>query len=304
MKRTAQAALFVAALFGLIAAQAEDTAPLLTPPLTPSEKAADAPPPAKPSGWFILKWMEKPAANGPSKQAKPEDVTQFIQVHAFEREANDATFQKTLEQLREGDVLAYRMGKWEARKKIFTGKLNNVAYRLYKYGHLAIVVRDPEDMSKLRIFSSESFKGANMREGLDTLRTHSFDVYRLDKWSRVDRARLNEFVQIAMKKSGKWYGYDFSGMFGLWNSNLKPTKPEEVGHDYICSTIVLTALQYSGVELDAYKRSGLLDLVTPGQVVASKGRIITPPEVTFDVELAQREPQNPTQNPETPALPC
>ena len=290
MNRLAQTFLLFCALFSLLAAHAEDAAPVV-----PTEKAADATaekPPAKPSGWFILKWMEKPGANGPSKRAKPEDVTQFIQVHAFEREANDATFEKTLEQLREGDVLAYRMGKWEARKKIFTGKLNNVAYRLYKYGHLAIVVRDPEDMSRLRIFSSESFKGPNMREGLDTLRTHSFDVYRLDKWSRVDRTRLNEFVQIAMKKAGKWYGYDFSGMFGLWNSNLKPTKPEDIGHDYICSTIVLTALQYSGVELDAYKRGGLLDLVTPAQVVASKGRIITPPEVTFDVELAQREPKN------------
>ena len=238
----------------------------------------------KASGWFILKWMEKPSANGPSKQASPEDLAQFKQVHAFDHGANDAVFKNTLDQLREGDVLAYRMGKWEARKKIFTGKLNNVAYRLYKYGHLAIVVRDPEDMSKLRIFSSESFKGPNMREGLDTLRTHSFDVYRLDKWSRVDTARLNEFVQLSMKKAGAWYGYDFSGMFGLRNSNLTPKKPEDIGHDYICSTIVLTALYYSGLELDAYQRGGLLDLVTPDQVVASKGRLIKPPEGTLDIE--------------------
>jgi len=242
----------------------------------------------KASGWFVLKWMEKPSANGPSKQASPEDLAQFKQVHAFDHGANDAAYTNTLDQLREGDVLAYRMGKWEARKKIFTGKLNNVAYRLYKYGHLAIVVRDPEDMSKLRIFSSESFKGPNMREGLDTLKTHSFDVYRLDKWSRVDTARLNEFVQLSMKKAGAWYGYDFSGMFGLWNSNLTPKKPEDIGRDYICSTIVLTALYYSGLELDAYQRGGLLDLVTPAQVVASKGRLIKPPEGTLDIELSQQ----------------
>ncbi len=242
----------------------------------------------KSSGWFILKWMEKPSANGPSKGANAEDLAQFKQVHAFDHDKGDTAFQRTLEQLREGDVLAYRMGKWEARKEIFTGKLNKVAYRLYKYGHLAIVVRDPEDMSKLRIFSSESFKGPNMREGLETLRTHSFDVYRLDKWERVDKARLNEFVQLAMKKAGHWYGYDFSGMFGLWNSNLKPAKPEQIGHDYICSTIVLTALHYSGVELDAQKRGGVLDLVTPAQVVNSKGRYIAPPDATIDIELAQK----------------
>ena len=256
-----------------------------------ADKSAEKSPeqsPEKSNGWFILKWMEKPSDNGPSKKAAPEDLAQFKQVHAFDHDKDDAAFKRTLEQLREGDVLAYRLGKWEARKEIFTGKLNKLAYRLYKYGHLAIVVRDPEDMSKLRIFSSESFKGPNMREGLETLRTHSFDVYRLNKWERVDQARLNEFVQVAMKKAGRWYGYDFSGMFGLWNSNLKPAKPEEVGHDYICSTIVLTALHYSGVELDAPKRAGLFDLVTPAQVVNSKGRYIAPPDVTIDIELAQQ----------------
>ena len=265
MRLLTQLLCFLCALAYLGAAQAEDKA----------------------SGWFILKWMEKPTANGPSTKARLEDVAQFKQVHAFDHGSNDAAFTTTLDQLREGDVLAYRMGKWEARKKIFTGKLNNVAYRLYKYGHLAIVVRDPEDMSKLRIFSSESFKGPNMREGLDTLKTHSFDVYRLDKWSRVDTARLNEFVQLSMKKAGAWYGYDFSGMFGLWNSNLTPKKPEDIGHDYICSTIVLTALYYSGLELDAYQRGGLLDLVTPAQVVASKGRLIKPPEGTLEIEPSQ-----------------
>lgn len=242
----------------------------------------------KSNGWFILKWMEKPSANGPSKQASPQDLAQFVQVHSFDHDAGDTAFQQTLDQIREGDVLAYRMGKWEARKEIFTGKLNKVAYRLYKYGHLAIVVRDPEDTSRLRIFSSESFKGPNMREGMETLRTHSFDVYRLDKWDRIDKARLNEFIKLAMNKAGRWYGYDFSGMFGLWNSNLKPNKPEEIGHDYICSTIVLTALYYSGLELDAYRHGGVLDLVTPAQVVESKGRLITPPEAVIDVEMAQR----------------
>ena len=241
----------------------------------------------KPSGWFILKWMEKPSARGPSKSAKPEDLAEFKQVHAFEHKHNDEAFQKTLGQLREGDVLAYRLGKWEARKEIFTGKVNKVAYRLYKYGHLAIVVQDPENKDKLRIFSSESFKGPNMQEGLETLRTHSFDVYRLNKWERADKTRLNEFVQLAMKKAGHWSGYDFSGMFGLWNSNLKPAKPEDVGHDYICSTIVLTALHYAGVALDSNERGGVLDIVTPAQVVNSKGRYITPPDVTIDIELAQ-----------------
>jgi len=255
-------------------------------PETSSENSPEKSP-EKPNGWFILKWMEKPSSHGPSKTATLDDLAEFKQVNAFDHAMDDAVFKRTLAQLQEGDVLAYRLGKWEARKEIFTGKLNKVAYRLYKYGHLAIVVRDPQDTSKLRIFSSESFKGPNMQEGLETLRAHSFDVYRLNKWERVDKARLNEFVQLAMKKAGHWYGYDFSGMFGLWNSNLKPTKPEDIGHDYICSTIVLTALHYSGVDLDTDERGGLLDIVTPAQVVNSKGRYVAPPDATIDIELAQ-----------------
>lgn len=244
--------------------------------------------PPKQGGWFALQWMEKPSPNGPSKSARPEDLTQFELVGSFDHDTDHAAaLDQLLVQMREGDVIAYRMGASEARKKILTGDLAKVGYRLFKYGHLAILVDDPGTPGQLRIFSSQSFQGPNLHEGLDTLKTHSFDVYRLDKWSRVDKARLHEFVQLALQKAGHWYGYDFSGMFGLWNSNLVPTKPDEIGHDYICSTIVLTALYYSGLELDAYRRGGLLDIVTPAQVVDSKGRLVTPPDGTLDV-ITQR----------------
>lgn len=149
------------------------------------------------------------------------------------------------------------------------------------------MVSDQAAPGQLRVFSSESFKGPNLREGLDTLSSHNFDVYPLNNWSRIDEARLDEFVQLALRKAGRWYGYDFSGMFGLWNSNLKPNRPEEIGHDYICSTIVLTTLYYAGQELDAYQRGGILDLVTPAQVINSKGRFINPPNGTLDVQMGQ-----------------
>ncbi len=240
--------------------------------------------PSKQGGWYTLKWMEKPSPSGPSKNARPEDLAQFELVGSFEHDESDTPgLNPLLSQLREGDVIAYRMGASEARKKILTGDVAKIGYRLFKYGHLAILVDDPATPGKLRIFSSQSFQGANLHEGLDTLSTHTFDVYRLDKWGRVDKARLHEFVGLALQKAGHWYGYDFSGMFGLWNSNLAPNKPDEIGHDYIYSTIVLTALYYSGLELDAYRRGGLLDIVTPAQVVESKGRLVTPPEATFDV---------------------
>jgi hypothetical protein len=243
--------------------------------------------PPKGGGWYILRWVETPDTNGVAKEIKPEDRTEFKYVHSYERTNGDAGFAEAGKQLREGDVIAYRLPKWEARKQIFLKlDLTKIGYRLLKYGHLAIVVDDPANPGKLRVFSSQSFKGPNVREDIDTLRDHDWDVYRLDKWERVDVNRLREFVKLSQQKAGHWYGYDFSGMFGLWNSNLRPTKPDEIGHDYICSTIVLTALHYAGVQLDATARKGWLDLVSPYQVVKSKGRLVTPPSITLVADAA------------------
>lgn len=269
-RKTAACLLAAGLMFGALAVGAEEGA---TPP--------------KGGGWYILRWVEAADANGASKQSRPEDRTEFKYVHSFDRKAGDAGFAEVKNQLREGDVIAYRLPKWEARKQIFLKlDLTKIGYRLLKYGHLAIVVDDPANPGKLRVFSSQSFKGPNVREDIDTLRDHDWDAYRLDKWERVDASRLHEFVKLSQQKAGHWYGYDFSGMFGLWNSNLRPTKPDEIGHDYICSTIVLTALHYAGVQLDASARKGWLDLVSPYQVVKSKGRLVTPPNITLVADAA------------------
>jgi hypothetical protein len=228
---------------------------------------------ARHGGWFALQFMEKPSSHGASTQALLEEQTHFEQVLSYDAGKDQAAFESRLSQIREGDVIAYRKAFWDAYRDILQAKLNAVGYRVFKYGHLAIVVEDASYESGLRLFSSESFKGPNIREGLETLRTHDFDVYRLDKWEKVDRARLHEFVKASMAKAGKWYGYDFMGMFGIANSNLRPTSPDNIGYDYICSTVVVSALYYAGLELDAIQRDGLLDLVTPAQVVNSKGRL-------------------------------
>lgn len=234
-------------------------------------------------GWHTLRWTEKPSSDGVSQLADPKDRTQFDLVTSFDQEAPE-TFGDRKSTLREGDLVGYWMKKGEARNAIFKGNLNSIGYRLLSYGHLAIVVKDPDNKNKLRLFSSQSFKGANIHEDIDTLKDHSWDSYRLDQWNRVDKKRLYEFVELAQSKAGHWAGYDFSGMFALWNSNLKPSHSHKIGRDYICSTVVVAALYYSGLELDAVQREGLLDLVSPKQVVTSKGRIIALPEVKLEVE--------------------
>lgn len=234
-------------------------------------------------GWHTLRWLEKPSSSGVSQQADPKDRTQFDMITRFDQ-AERETFESQKTTLREGDLVAYWMKKGEARRAIFKGNLNSIGYRLLSYGHLAIVVKDPENKNKLLLFSSQSFKGANIHEDIDTLKDHSWDSYRLDQWNRVDKNRLYEFMEVAQSKAGHWAGYDFSGMFALWNSNLKPSHSHKIGHDYICSTIVVAALYYSGLELDAVQRDGLLDLVSPKQVVSSKGRIIELPDVKLEVD--------------------
>ncbi len=234
-------------------------------------------------GWCTLRWVEKPSSNGVSKRAKPEDRTQFDFVTAFDHAAPE-TFESRKAALREGDLVAYWMKTGEARRAIMKGNLNTIGYRLLSYGHLAIVVKDPHDKNKLRLFSSQSFKGPNIREDIDTLKDHSWDIYRLDQWQRIDKKRLYEFVDLVQARAGNWAGYDFSGMFALWNSNLEPSEAKKIGRDYICSTVVVAALYYSGLELDAVQRQGLLDLVSPKQVVSSKGRIIALPDVELKVK--------------------
>ena len=171
----------------------------------------------------------------------------------------------------------------EARRQIATGHLNVIGYSVLKYGHLAIVVRDPEKPERLCLFSSESFKGPNTAEDVSTLAQHDWDAYRLDRWDRVDQRRIQEFVRLARKKAGNWFGYDFTGMFGIWNANLTPSRPEEIGDEYICSTVVVACLWYAGVHLDAV-RSRAADLCSPNQVVCSKGAIGAPPDAELVVE--------------------
>ncbi|MGE4550701.1 MAG: hypothetical protein AAEJ57_04875, partial [Opitutales bacterium] len=194
------------------------------------------------------------------------------------REISDEEWKEKTDKLQIGDVIAYRKEKWRGRREIFSqGKLTVVGYRLFKYGHLAIVAEDPENPEHKVLFTSQSKIGVNIDEDVDTLRIHNWDAYRLDKWDRVNEERFRQYVNLCRKAAGHFFGYDFTGMFALWNDNLRPTEKSNIGSEYICSTAVLTILYYAGFESDAIRRDGWLDLVTPYQVVKATGRFIPLP---------------------------
>lgn len=249
-------------------------------------RAQVAAPPKPRSGIFLFRWLERPATSRAVQQADPKDQGHFTYAGSFDPEDGAEVFGKVTSGLREGDVIAYRMKRWESLKGILKGQLNQVGYHILEYGHLAILVGDGGGGP--RLFSSQSFKGPNEDESLATLKTHRWDIFRLDQPQRLDHARLREFADLAMQKAGHWYGYDFVGMFGLWNTTLKPDRPKEVRRAYICSTVVVAALHYAKVETSAVNRKGMLDLVSPRQVVASRCRYLEEaPDVSLEAVPAE-----------------
>ena len=221
-------------------------------------------------GWLVMRWVEKPVYSEGMKDVPEEKRLHFDKVGGYtEGDEGVAEVKKTL---REGDVIAYRMSGKESRTDLAKGRLNSIGYKILDYGHLAILTH-VEGKETLKLLSSQAFKGPNTEEDVDTLEEHSFDVYRLNRWDKVDVDRFHEFVEKSQEKAGTWIGYDFSGMFGVWNSNLRPSEAKAIGHDYICSTVVAAALYYAGADMKVSARAGWLDLVSPRQVVMSHGRL-------------------------------
>ena len=108
---------------------------------------------------------------------------------------------------------------------------------------------------------------------IDSLRMRNWESWRLDKWDRIDIEKINQGVKSCREKSGHFFGYDYSGMFSIWNENLKPETVKDFGDEYICSTAVVTLLYFGGFESDSTPRQEL-DLITPFQVVRAKGAFI------------------------------
>ena len=219
-------------------------------------------------GLFVMRWVEKPMYTKDMQDVPEEKRLHFDKVEGYNE--GDEGFASVMQSLREGDVIAYRMTTKESRGDVLKGRLNSAGYRLLDYGHLAILTY-VDGNETLKLLSSQAFKGPNTKEDVHTLKDHSFDVYRLNRWDKVDLDRFHDFVQKSKEKAGNWIGYDFSGMFGVWNSNLRPNDAKAIGHDYICSTIVAAALYYAGADMKVSGRAGWLDLVSPRQVVMSHG---------------------------------
>ena len=223
-------------------------------------------------------WLQRAFVPRPSRLAEPKDRLIFEPVTSYRRNMGEAGLVEKIKLLKEGDLVAASLGKIESSHDLIVNRrLNYIAYTVLDYGHLDIVVIDPEGSDEKVLFTCQSFEGVNAKRRLQDLDNRDWDAFRITNWERVDRERLYEFIKIALERGkNKDAYYDNLSAIGIRNANLKPASKDDIGGGYICSTAVVSALYYAGVELDNMRSSSYIDLVSPKQVFTSEGRFFRP----------------------------
>ena len=223
-------------------------------------------------------WLQRAFVPRPSRLAEPKDRLFFEPVTSYRRNMGEAGLVEKIKLLKEGDLVAASLGKIESSHDLIVNRrLNYIAYTVLDYGHLDIVVIDPEGSDEKVLFTCQSFEGVNAKRRLQDLDNRDWDAFRMTNWERVDRERLYEFIKIALDLGrNKDAYYDNLSAIGMRNANLKPVSKNDIGGGYICSTAVVSALYYAGVELDNMRSSSYIDLVSPKQVFTSEGRFFRP----------------------------
>ena len=217
-----------------------------------------------------LGWMELPPGSLVKCPARKGGVMPVVAEHEGSGSGGAA-----VGQLRPGDVVAFHMTRGEARRALIAGRVQKIPYGLFRFGHVAVVVADPAGSGGLRLLQIAMKQPVNADEGMDYLSDKRWRAYRPE---RVDERRLDEFTREVVKRaSDPRRAYDYPGALGWRNAPWEPEEIDEVGERYSCATLVVAALHYAGYELDAVNRGGRIDIVTPGQVVGSRGLWREPP---------------------------
>ena len=224
-------------------------------------------------------WLQRAWGPTPSRLAKREDRMSFKRIASYRRYEGRQGLKEKIRHIQEGDLIAASLGKIESsRDVIFRQRMNFIAYTVLDYGHLDIVIRDPDGSGELVLFTCTTKEGVNTQRRLTDLGNRDWDIFRLNDWDRVDHERLYEFAKLGLERGQNDETYDNFSAIGFRNANLKPKSRDDIGGGYICSTVVAAALHYAGVELDNTRNSAYVDLVSPKQVVTSKGRYFNPRE--------------------------
>ena len=132
-------------------------------------------------------WAERVFLPKPSRLAEVEDRIEFELVVEYRRSTGEKGLRKKTALLRDGDIIAARLGKVEAGMDLFLKwKKYAAGYTFLKYGHLDLVVREPSGEDKLVLFTCNGTEGVNIKRQFHDLGSRDWDAYRMKGWDRVN----------------------------------------------------------------------------------------------------------------------
>lgn len=213
--------------------------------------------------------MEKPPSERSANRKLSGEIQKMEKLITYHAVSNKSELKQNKRKIKNGDVIAFYMSHKEAGKYLKKAKIQKVPYDLFRYGHLALVVPDPANPSKKKLFQLAMKQVANIEDDLSYLDDKNWVIYRPPS---INENKLSEFTRSAVAKSASpKKAYDYSGAFGIINVKHKPSDESEIEKEYTCCTLVVAALHYSGYKLHSTHRGGVLDIITPRQVVESWG---------------------------------
>jgi len=169
------------------------------------------------------------------------------------------------ERIQVGDVVAFHMSKEESLAHLKKGNIQKIPYRMFTFGHLALVVEQDGEKKLLQLAMKQA---ANTDDGLEYLDDKDWIAYR--PTSEIDEERLQEFVtQALVNLSDPKKAYDYTGALGLHNRTTTPDTADEIASEYTCVTLIQSALHYAGHPTRSIHRNGYLEIVTPAQLIHS-----------------------------------
>ncbi|MGJ8655988.1 MAG: hypothetical protein ACSHX6_06000 [Akkermansiaceae bacterium] len=216
------------------------------------------------NGRLPFSLMEKPPSHRSAKKKLTSEVQKMKKVCTYHAEDNQHQLTQYKSQIQPGDVIAFYMSHKEAWQHLKKANIQKVPYDLFRYGHLALVTPDSNNKPKLLQLAMKQL--ANIDSDLSYLDDKNWVIYRPPS---LDLPKLKEFTHNVTNPADTVY--DYSGAFGLFNAKHKPLKKEELTKEYTCCTLIVAALNYAGYELHSTHRNGIMDIVTPRQVVESWG---------------------------------
>lgn len=230
------------------------------------------------NGVFPFSTMEKPLSKRSAlKKSESEQLVKLEKALTYTPE-DSANFGQITKSLKPGDIISFYMTHVEARGYLKKRKIQKIPYELFSFGHLALVVSNPETStptSDFRLLQVAMKQHSNADSKLNYLKDKSWIVYRAPAGA-IDNKKLHAFTQQVCANEKSTYSY--TSTFGLSNKGLHPNSMSDIKDKYTCSTLVIAALHHAGFQLHSPRRNGYLDIITPRQVVDSWGSSVYPPE--------------------------